>query len=78
MECRLTPDAPLPQPELIEGALLDADPAAVFDIDPAGGLRIATSLGVDELRALLHGLGCEVGRGQVEVLPSICCGGCSG
>ena len=78
MECRLTPNTPLPQPELIEGALLDADPAAVFDIDPAAGLRIATSLGVDELRALMQALGCEVSREQIEVLPSICCGGCSG
>ena len=78
MECRLDSKLSLPQPDLIEGALLDADPAAVFDIDPAGVLRIATSLSVDELRALLRTLDCEVAREQVEVLPSICCGGCSG
>jgi len=78
MECRIALFAPLPDPARIEDALLDADPAAVFDIDPAGGLRIASSLDVDDLRALLRRLGCEVARGQVEVMPAICCGGCSG
>jgi hypothetical protein len=78
MECRLGPLVPLPAPALLEAALLDADPAAIFDIDPAGGLRVATSLGVDELLVLLARLGCTVTRAQVEVRASICCGGCSG
>ena len=77
MECRVTPTRPLPPRECLEQALLDADPATVFDICN-GVLRIATSLGVDELRALLRAIGCEVTRERVAVLPSICCGGCSG
>ena len=78
MECRIAPSTPLPDPARIEDALLDADPAAVFDIDPSGDLRVACSLDVDDLRGVLRQLGCEVSREQVEVLPSICCGGCSG
>jgi hypothetical protein len=78
MECRIAPTAALPDPVRIEDALLDADPAAVFDIDPVAGLRVASTLDVESLRALLRRLGCEVAREQVQVLPSICCGGCSG
>ena len=47
-------------------------------IDPAGVLRIATSLDAAELVALLCAEGCPVASDQVLVLPSICCGGCSG
>lgn len=77
MEYRVTPTRPLPARESLEQALLDADPAAVFDIDD-GALRIATSLAVDELCVLLQAIDCEVVLTQVAVLPSICCGGCSG
>lgn len=79
MECRITATVPLPDLASIERVMLDADPAAVFDLDADRcTLRVATSIGVDDLRALLGSLGCQVGREQVQVLPSICCGGCSG
>lgn len=78
MECRIIPDAPLLEPDRLAHALFEADPAAVFDIDSSGGVRIATSLDVHELLALLHATGCEVARDNVKILPSICCGGCSG
>lgn len=79
MECRVTTTVPLPEPTDIEQALFDADPAAVFDVDHnRHTLRIATSLGVEDLRALLRSLGCEVSRDQIRIMPSICCGGCSG
>ena len=79
MEYRVTTFRSLPEPESIERAVLDADPAAVLDVGPAQHvLRIATSLDVDGLCAVLLMLGCDVEREQVTVLPSICCGGCSG
>ena len=78
MEYRIATATRLPAPARIETTLLDADPAAIFDIDPAGVLRIATSLDAAELVALLCAEGCPVASDQVLVLPSICCGGCSG
>jgi hypothetical protein len=78
MECRITTSVPLPDLPSIERVMLYADPAAVFDLDAdRRTLRVATSLGIDDVRALLRTLGCEVAREQVAVLPSICCGGCS-
>ena len=79
MEFRVARTGRMPTRECLEQALLDADPAAVFDIDAGTGvLRIAASIEVDGLRALLRKVGCEVAREDVAVLPSICCGGCSG
>ena len=37
---------------LLEAALLEADPAAVFDVDPWQVIRIATTLGTAGLSAL--------------------------
>lgn len=63
---------------LLEAALLEADPAAVFDVDPWQVIRIATTLGTAGLSALLHAQGGHFTDARVEQLPSICCGGCSG
>lgn len=88
MEYRVTPSIPLADPARIGQALLDADPAAVFDFDPGPhassadacgvpALRVATSLDAEALRTLLHTLECEVSPKQVKLLPSVCCGSCS-
>lgn len=73
----LPPDAQF-QMTRFESALLEADPAAVFDVDPARVVRVATTLGPADLEALLRALGTHFDHANVEALPSICCGGCSG
>lgn len=60
-------------------SLQDIDPAAVADIDPLNrALRVsATMLDRELLEALAHA-GYPTRADQVERLPSVCCGGCSG
>lgn len=68
-----------PDLHTIEGALLDADPAALVDLDATGErLRVAGTFTAVELGMLLRHAGHPVTPEQVEQLPSICCGGCSG
>lgn len=78
MEYRITLPPATRDPTRLEGALLEADPAVVFDVDPSRVVRVATTLGAAELTALLRALDDEFGDAQVQALPSICCGGCSG
>ena len=63
----------------VEVAVLDADPAALIDLDASGNtLRVAGALTAVDLVVLMRHAGCPVMPQQVEQLPSICCGGCSG
>jgi hypothetical protein len=63
----------------IEDAIRGVDPSALVDIDPVGGaLRIAATIAEGELVALVRLAGLLISRRQVLLLPSICCGGCSG
>lgn len=63
----------------IENAILAIDPSVLVDIDPAGrALRVATSVDLAQLLALMRQAGFAVGRDEVAQVPSICCGGCSG
>lgn len=63
----------------IETVLLDMDPAALVDLDaPRDTLRVAGAFTGVELLMLLRQAGFPVTPPQVEQLPSICCGGCSG
>jgi hypothetical protein len=58
-------------------AMVVEDPAAMVDRD-GGGLRIFTFLPAPALlRALARG-GLAVESWQLRLLPSVCCGGCSG
>lgn len=58
---------------------LSFDPAAVLDYDMhKGKLRIATVLLAVEVKFLLEQAGHGVSLAQIEALPSVCCGGCSG
>ncbi len=71
--------AAAPDFQLIEDAILDADPSASVDVDGASQtLRVAGSLATVELIALLHQAGYPVTAEQVVALPSYCCGDCSG
>lgn len=57
-------------PARLEDALLGADPAAIFDVDPLHVIRVATTLGPAELSALLDTLGGHFCDTQVRLLSS--------
>jgi hypothetical protein len=61
----------------LDEALRNADPAAFVDLHGAT-LRVATSLGIAELRSVIALAGYPLPADQVMPQPSICCGGCSG
>ena len=68
-----------PDLRAVENAVLEADPAALVDLDEqADTLRIAGTFSAVDVVALMAQAGCPVAPRQVEQLPSICCGGCSG
>jgi hypothetical protein len=63
----------------IERLLLDSDPAGIVDIDPATGhLRVSTCAGPDEVAQVLRTAGHPVEASAITIVPSVCCGGCSG
>ena len=69
----------LPTAATLEAMLEAEDAAAVSDLDRASHVwRVSTSLASSELLQLLERLGCRVAPGSVKLLPSVCCGGCSG
>ena len=55
-----------------------ADEVAAVDLDPRQGLRVNAAIDAAGLLALLNGIGGAVEPGEVELQPSVCCGGCSG
>jgi hypothetical protein len=63
----------------LERRLVAIDPAALLDLDESGQtLRIATTATGDELLACLRAAGMAAAAGDLDQLPSVCCGGCSG
>jgi hypothetical protein len=63
----------------LEDAVRAVDPAALLDLDPAGvHLRVATTLGPEELCRRLTWAGCAVSPAELQGVPSECCGGCGG
>ena len=70
---------PMPATATLEALLEAEDAAAVAHLDRANHVwRVNTNLASGELLALLARLGCRVAPGNVKLLPSVCCGGCSG
>lgn len=68
-----------PDVDAIEALVLDADPAAVVDLaDADDTLRLAGAFTAVDVVMLMRAAGHPVSPEQVEQLPSICCGGCSG
>jgi hypothetical protein len=68
-----------PDVAVIDEAIRMVDPAALVDIDPADqALRVTAWLDTGELVSLLAQAGYPVALDEVQQLPSICCGGCSG
>jgi len=79
MEFRVQLASPLPDAERL-GALLEAeDPAAVGEFEGAAKVwRVNTALSSRDLVSLLGRAGSPTPLTQVTLLPSVCCGGCSG
>lgn len=69
------------QPDLgaIESQLFGIDPAALVDHDAAScQLRISTVAHPRELAEAIAAAGYRVTAADIELQPSVCCGGCSG
>lgn len=63
----------------IERAIAELDPAVLLDLDASGRIvRISTTLGDHDLIDCLRRAGAQVVAEDLERLPSVCCGGCSG
>lgn len=68
-----------PDTTALTTVLRRADPAAQADRDPHDGeLRIATTLGVEDLSVLLQEAGLPADARHIVPQPSVCCGSCSG
>lgn len=79
MEYAIRLDAVSPDLTAITDALLDIDPAAIADLDTDGHtLRLSTNMLDCELVDALARSGNPVSTDQIQRLPSICCGSCSG
>src|SRR5690554_2290531 len=79
MEYHIDMGRQAPDLDILESAFLDKDPAAVVDLDPSGHvLRVSTCLDNPDLMLILSASGYPVGRGAITIVPSVCCGGCSG
>ena len=79
MEYRIELFGALPAAATVAALLEREDAAAVSDLEPGGRVwRVNTSLGSEELLALFARVGCRVSPAQLQQLPSVCCGGCSG
>lgn len=79
MQFKLNSSGPLPTADAIAQAIDAVDPASIVDLDPgSGALRISTSVGEAELGSILLQAGYALSPGQLEQIPSQCCGGCGG
>lgn len=79
MEFAIDLRGPLPDDSRLKLLLESEDPAAVGELDGAAGVwRVNTALSSPDLVALLERAGCPTPLSQVRLLPSTCCGGCSG
>ncbi len=79
MEFRVQLSNPLPDPQRLAAMLQSEDPAAVSELDGAEQVwRVNTALDSRDLVALLGRAGSPIALSSVSMLPSVCCGGCSG
>jgi hypothetical protein len=79
MEFRVQLSTTPPDANRLDALLQAEDPAAVGEFDGAAKLwRVNTALSARDLVGLLERAGCPTPLAQVTVLPSVCCGGCSG
>ena len=79
MEFILHATGPAPDLAAIEQAIAEFDPAALLDFDAAASaVRISAALREEDLLACLRRAGLAAAPQDLERLPSVCCGGCSG
>lgn len=79
MEYRVNLAGTLPDADRLSTQLATEDPAAIGELDRAASVwRVNTVLSTQDLLALLGRSGCTAAPAQVTLLPSVCCGGCSG
>jgi hypothetical protein len=79
VEYRIALLAPAPAPARLDALLAAQDPSAVGELDARGQVwRLNTILSTKDVIALLAEAGCPTPASQVVLLPSVCCGGCSG
>lgn len=79
MEYHIPLASPSADPITIERVLQEFDPAGLVDLDArTGRLRISTVVMDIELVFILEQAGHPVRLTQIERVPSVCCGGCSG
>lgn len=79
MEFRVDFAGPVPGAQRLEALLAADDPSAIGDLDPGAGVwRVNAMLSSQDLVALLAAAGCATDQARVALLPSVCCGGCSG
>lgn len=63
----------------LEAQVQSFDPASLVDYDTTRSrLRISTVVLAIELVFILEQAGYRVPLNQIELMPSVCCGGCSG
>jgi hypothetical protein len=63
----------------VRGAVCALDPAAVIDTTEDGRvLRMSAGLDPGELAWALRHAGVTASAESLEIVPSVCCGGCSG
>ncbi|AKC86365.1 hypothetical protein [Pseudoxanthomonas suwonensis] len=79
MEFHIRIAGPRVEVEAIKRRLLDLDPAGLVDLDADSGvLRVSTLAQPAELAGVLAAVGHPVAQRDIELQPSVCCGGCSG
>ena len=76
---RVSLSGPTPNLQVLEEALLEADPSVLLDIEPLSRvLRISTLLDEHGLLPALSRGGFPISATQLERVPAECCGGCGG
>lgn len=78
MQFQINTAGEIPDVGAIEDAIRTVDPSALVDLDAAGRIRIAATIDVPQLSALINLAGYPISPQQVQLLPSECCGGCGG
>ena len=79
MEFHLRLARPIENLWTVRDSVLSADPSAVVDTAADGmTLRIAAVLGPEDLARSLGRAGVAATADDILIIPSVCCGGCSG
>ena len=79
MEFRVKLAGAVPDPERLASRLAEQDPSALGDFDCRGRVwRVSTMLSSACLVDVLADAGCPTSPWDIALVPSTCCGSCSG